>query len=333
MLLPREPAFLQNLNSYYIDVAKFTEHLQGDLGSGSIYCDGAGKELLIYFDEHEIIKGLVQYKGEPARGTKQLQPILSELQHYNFRIQVNFLDQNAVYFWAQMPPFQRANKKLSASSITLPDLIFRLKDKSFSGFIDISLVKEKSSALLFFHEGQRIGGSYSWGYGGLDTANTSYNQLVSMAQHQESIFALGNFLDKEQIAELEKQTASTRKDAGNDQFFSQLDTALNEYLALYSNLLRKKSKNDPIVLLRQQFIDHLNEWPFLDPFSGSYEFSNNKIRFGEDAPRMDLAKAIIQCAHEVVEQHMVGKKFRAALSKWSFREVLEEHGIPVGVVK
>jgi hypothetical protein len=38
MLIPEEQPYLKGLNSYYIAIDRFVEHLQGEIGSGCLYC-------------------------------------------------------------------------------------------------------------------------------------------------------------------------------------------------------------------------------------------------------------------------------------------------------
>ncbi len=40
MLIPRERPYLEGLNSYYLQLEKFIEHLQGEIGSGGVHCAG-----------------------------------------------------------------------------------------------------------------------------------------------------------------------------------------------------------------------------------------------------------------------------------------------------
>jgi hypothetical protein len=339
MLLPRETPFLEGLNSYYIDIGKFTEHLQGDLGSGCIHCKGTNQEILVYFDEHEIIRAVVQKSGEKARVSPVLEPVMEELNKKNYHISVNFLDPNAVYMWAQMPQFQRAKKVITSSEIALPDLIFRLRDKVFSGFIDVLLPDGKESALLFFHEGERAGGSYSWGRGGLNTSNDMYNALVVKAQQHEASFRLGSFIGDPESLTVEpedkttqEQPAAPKKQESKktaNMHFSDLETALEEFLQLYLQHMAKKTKSDPIVLLKQRFLDHMDTYPFLDPFSPNFDYVDNRVIIGKETPRAELAQAVVICASEVIEAHRQTKKFHATVKKWAYREALEERGIKV----
>lgn len=194
MLIPREKPYLDGLNSYYLHLEKFIEHMQGDIGAGGIHCHSSRQEMMIYFNENEVINSLMQDKGSTTSLACSLEIARSAFYSSSFTIKVFQLDVNAIYFWAQMPSFQRAKASLKSTEIPLPDLIFRLRQKQFSGFIDVQLVKKNDGGILFFNEGDRVGGSYSWGRGGMSTSDEEYNSLLSRVQLNEGVFTFGSFI-------------------------------------------------------------------------------------------------------------------------------------------
>lgn len=329
MLIPQEPPYLQGLNSYYLKIDKFVEHLQGEIGSGCLYFRSSSQEILIYFDENDILRSVVQDKAGPAQLSTELAIVLEAVQQRSFQVFVFQLDANAIFFWGQIPPFQRAKKDLLSTHLSLPDLLLRLQQKRFSGFIHVKLQEINESALLFFHNGERIGGSYSWGTGGLDAHQETFNQLAQKVEKTGAVFSIGHFL-AEQKKKAEKSSASL-PDKATEQtvFFSNLDVALEEFLDHFISLLQKKIKSDPVILLRQQFVDKVDIYPFLDPFKELFEYTSEGIRFSDDAPQEQIAAAIVDCAWNVVQQNKLEKKFRAIIDKWEYKIALEERGITV----
>jgi hypothetical protein len=194
MLIPREKPYLDGLNSYYLHLERFIEHMQGDIGSGGLHCQSSGLEMMIYFNEHEVISNLVQEKGAAASFVPAYEIARNAFYSSNFAVKIYQIDANAIFFWAQLPSFQRAKAALKSTGIPLPDLIFRLRQKQFSGFIDVQLVKKNDGGTLFFNEGDRVGGSYSWGKGGMSTSDEDYNSLLSRVQLNEGVFTFGSFV-------------------------------------------------------------------------------------------------------------------------------------------
>lgn len=330
MLIPLEQPYLQGLNSYYLQIDKFIEHLQGEIGSGCLYFRSSTQEILIYFDEQEVLRGVLQDNGAHAQVSPTLEPVFEALQLKNFRVVVYQLDPNAIFFWGQMPQFKRAKKELQSSDIQLPDLIFRLRQKQFSGFVHVRFTEQEGGALLFFHNGERVGGSYSGGRGGLDPSDAAYNNLLKELQKDPAVFAIGHFIAEEK----EEDRAGGREEKGgigtdDSRFFSNLDTGLEEFIDHFVKIMHKKTKSDPIILLKQRFIDRMDEFPFLDPFKAMFDYSDGKVEFSDDAPRGKIAAAIVECAWDVIIDNRLEKKFRAAIKKWAYKSALEERGIVV----
>ena len=194
MLIPREKPCLEGLNSYYLHLERFIEHMQGEIGSGGMHCLSPGFEMMIYFNEYEVISNLLQEKGNAAYFAPSLEIARSFFYSATYAVKVYQLDAHAIFFWAQMPSFQRAKASLKSTEIPLPDLIFRLRQKQFSGFIDVELMKKNEGGTLFFNEGDRVGGSYTWGKGGMSTSDEEYNALLSRVQLNDGIFTFGSFI-------------------------------------------------------------------------------------------------------------------------------------------
>ena len=332
MLIPQEQPYFQGLNSYYLLIDKFIEHLQGDIGSGCLYFTSSTQEILVYFDEQEILRGVVQDNKEHAQVSPTLEPVLDALRLKNFRVSVYQLDPNAIFFWGQMPQFRRGKAELKSADIQLPDLIYRLKQKQFSGFVHVNFTEKKVSALLFFNNGDRVGGSYSWGAGGLDPSNDTYNHLLKQLQATQATFAIGHFQaeEKEEVGKTEEaELESTDKYSDEPVYFSNLDIALEEFLALFVQLVHKKTKSDPVILLKQQFVDKMDDYPFLDPFKAMFDYADGKVTFSDEAPQSKMAAAIVDCAWEVIQDNRLEKKFRRVIKKWDYKTALEERNIVV----
>jgi hypothetical protein len=327
MLIPKDQPYLLRLNSYYLHFEKFIEHLQGDIGSGCLYCQAADREILVYFDEQEVIRGIIQQSGQDAQDSQELDSILQLLSTENFQVTVYHLNAASIFYWSEIPPFRRNRTKIDTTKFTLSDLAIRLQEISFSGFIDIDMGADNPAAILFFHKGKRLGGSYSWAKGGLSSSDEDYNRLLFVVDTAEAAtFSMGNFLSKAETTPEEE----TDNNLDDSQYFSDLETAVKEFLAIYLTVVKRKIKTNPIVTLKQEFLEHLDEFPSLDLFKPMFQLSDTGvIEFTDDARRKEIAKGIVTCTWNVIEANKLTKKFRNAIHKWDYRIALEERGIEV----
>lgn len=331
MLIPKEKPYLVRLNSYYLYFEKFIEHLQGDIGSGCLYCQTSGQEILVYFDEQEIIRGVTQNSGEHAQVSEDLKSVLQALSVKNFQVTVYCLDPASIFYWSEMPAFQRNKTKVNETDITLPALATRLLKMNFSGFVDIDMGDQSDSAILFFHQGERRGGSYSWGKGGLSPSEEEYNRLLLSLQDAKTVtFSLGRFIDEQPVAQVEAAQENTSPGLDEGLYLSDMDTAIKEFLSIYMQIVRKKLKTDPIVKLKQKFLDSIAEHPLLDPFEKFFQLSSEgNIEFAANVNRKEIAAGIVDCTWKVIGDSKLEKKFKVAVNKWDYKVALEERGISV----
>ncbi len=336
MLIPKEKPYMDGLSSYYLDTLKFIEHLQGEIGNGCIYLKSSVREILIYFDEMDIINGVIQEPGKPAEVAPNLQPIFELLQQRNYLVKVFRFDPNAIFFWAQMPPYKRSKTDLTTDDISLSDLIERLHQDKASCFVEMNFGSPDKSCLLFFHEGDYIGASCAWGTGGLNTSRQELTKFIELTRSHRAVLTLGHFENSSQPS----VTTAARADAGDtpeppdveDQvFISNLPTILEELFALYISAVKKKVRVDPVSLLEQRLVLRTDDFPFLDPFNLPFEYTDSVFTFtgSDNAFGENIARAVIECAWDVVEEYNVQKKFRNSLAKWAYRPVLEERGYAV----
>lgn len=321
MLIPREKSYLGGLNSYYLQLERFIEHLQGDIGSGCLHCQAAEQELLVYFDEQEIFRSVIQNSGESAQVSNNLLPILAQLAKKSFLVTVYYIDYNAIFFWGQLPSFKRDERMLQSIDISLVNLLSQLCQKKFSGFVEVTLLGREESAILFYYEGERKLASYSWGKGGGSLSETDFEKLLELTESSVARFSLGQF---------RRSSSSANYIDDDDGFLSSLEQALKEFLIIFFRIVEKKSREDGLVLLKQVFLDHIDEYEVLDPFRGLYQIaSDGTILFSGNVPKIKIVTGIVDCAWLVVEEKGLQKKFRKVLHKWDYRIALEERGIEV----
>jgi hypothetical protein len=331
MIIPKEKPYMDGLNSYYLITDQLVEHLQGEIGTGCIYFKSSTREILVYFDEMDIISGVIQESGERAQVASSLKPVFEALKQRNYLVKVFHLDPHAIFYWAQLPPFKRAKTDLDSSDLSLADLVERLKQKKSSCFVDVNFGGSTMSCILFFHQGDFIGGSYSWGAGGLNPSKNEFESFLETTKEKRAVFAIGHFTEDRSVpmAEEVAEEKETPELAVEDQvFITNLPTILEEFLSLYLNTVKKKAKVDPLSLMHQRIVVRSDDYPFLDPFKPPFDYTNGVFIFTgtDNAFGENTAKAIIECSWDVVLDLRLEKKFRAALLKWNYKSSLEGRG-------
>ncbi len=333
MLIPREKPYLTKLNSYYLDIDKFTEHMQGEVGDGCIYCKSSFQENLVYFNEQEIIRGIVQNNGEHAHVSDLLTPVLEAIRQRSFMVSVYQLSPSAVYFWGQLPPFKRAKKTYSSAIISLDDLTQRFKQEKFSGFIDTHFNEENESGLIFFNDGERLGGSFSWGSGGLSQKHEDYTMFLEKLATKDAVFQVGKFLENKKHLLVEAVDGEAQNDEEDDDPIDNvgLVRSLEEFLSFYTIITSANKKQDPLLLLRQSFINHVDKYPFLDPFKGQFTYVDGIVEITDYSQLRLMAQAVVECVWEIISELGMQDKFTNKIENWE-TQILKDMGLLEGLV-
>ncbi|MFH1981698.1 MAG: hypothetical protein ABIL58_07635 [Pseudomonadota bacterium] len=193
MIVPRETPKITGLNSYFLELDRLVAHMQREIGSGSIYCRSIAQEIMIHFSPVEVVNCLCQDGRQPLRRPLALGAAIEALGRRNFQVSVHYLDLNAVYFWSQIPPFIRQDDVFITRSRFFQDLIEGYSEARFSGFLDLSA--GDAGGVVFFDQGRMIGGSYSWGRGGLSPWEDDFNKLVALAGSGKNLLQSARFTE------------------------------------------------------------------------------------------------------------------------------------------
>jgi hypothetical protein len=124
---------------------------------------------------------------------------------------------------------------------------------------------------------------------------------------------------------------------------------LKEFLPIYQEILSKmenlvdgiSQKGRFLKVFKESLLEKSDQYPFLDPFLGQFEYREGKIQFTGDAAEKDLEKGIIEClrftlAHlskELQKDKMFSLKLRGEItsSLKSYQETVKRLGIDVAL--
>jgi len=297
LIVPKEKPFIENLNSYYLDISKLLEHYQGELGSGGIHFRSSSAEGVIFFDKDEVLNGVFRGSDGEVTGREALDHLLEQVARDNFQIHVYKIDEEKVHYWANTPSAKELYRELSTEFTDLEGLIKKMGTEGFTGFINIAIGKGEEGGLLFFMNGQINGGSYSWAEGVVN--GTEENNALLIRKTVET----GGSFDVIEIP-LSREEVGSEPKKPLPKHSSGTIRSLEVLLGLLERGIKsnKKIKAPFSKLLKKKFVEKANKYPFLDPFVAEFEYSDHKISYVGDASEKDLAKGVIESVKELAEE-------------------------------
>lgn len=324
IILPKEKPVIEGLNSYYLNIHRLIEHYQGELGSGGIHFHSPSAEGVIFFDKDELLSGLYQRRaGDLAKGDAAIEKLLEAVDELNFTLNVYAIDLEKVYFWANIPSAETIYRDLSTEFTDLDGLINKMMSEKLTGYIEVSIQEGKESGLLFFINGQIIGGSYSWNQGELNGSPESRNELVRKTKESGGSFHVSRI--------------STTKEAAGSKQGPQAGTSteevlipLQELLELFERTVRtgKFLKGDFNTMLKKKFVEKADAFAFLDPFAGEFEYMDGKIRFQGEASPEEVFQGVTESVKELAQELGAWSRLSEEIGPWSekYAGVLSRYG-------
>jgi len=307
VIVPRGNPVFENLNSYYLDLRRLLEHYQGEMGSGAIYLKSPTAEGAIFFEAHELLGGSYENRGEKLAGKAAIERLLTPSSAENYQVSIYEVAPEEAYYWSSIPSAKKIYEDLSTEFTDLEGLIKKMSSEKLSGYIEISLNSELDGGYLFFRNGQVAGGYYFWEKK-LSTSRENQDLLLRKAKRSGGIFHVSKIsVESNAVKEVSKKPLAP-----------EVLAALEELLALVESLCTSSQtiKADFNTLLKKRFLDLADEYAFLDPFAGEFQYSGAKIRLASEVSDADLAKGLLAAVAGLVRDQGLKAPFKGRLEGW-----------------
>jgi len=309
IVIPKNAPVIQNLHSCYVDVRKLLEHYQGEIGCGGILLSAPAAEGAIFFDKDGLIDGAFRSPEQSLIGRNAVEHLAESGPACNFRISVFRLSARAVYYWASILAAESYGQELSAEAVDLDGLIDRLASERVSGYV--AATDGHREAAIFLDKGRIIGGAYPWSGGEFSHLPGHPAQFVLWCKERKALCRVGRI-------------PLSLVQGGAAPAGSEVDTLamLEELIGLAEKILTVNRVQPSFDRrLKQKLLAKAERFPFLDPFAGEFEFSDQKIRFSGDTPHRELVEALTETVTELAVEAGAEEVFRERLAGWA-----ERHG-------
>ena len=309
IIIPKERPVMTGLNSFYLDIERLLEHFQGEIGAGAIHFLSPGTEAVFFFDKDDILGGAYQSGKGTGNGRQAWTHMLSISKTGNFAVDIYEIDPAKIYFWANIPSGQEIYRDLSTEFTDLDRLIKKMASEKLTGYINVSIGNGDEGGLIFFSNGENIGGSYSWGHGEINGSSENLALLIRKTEVSGGVFHVTRIPATPRSGEKAASGAS----GPSPEVLDRLAVFLRD---LEQRFLKRKIKADFHRLLRRKFMENADTYPFLDPFEAEFVYAEGRITFTGQASRDELLGAVLRCAGETAAETGMSSPFRALLDDW-----------------
>ncbi len=312
VVIPRQQPVLENLNIYYLNVRKLLEHFQGEIGAGGVYFKSHAAEGVIFFDQNELLSGFFKNRDIEISGNEAIERLLEAGGDYNFSVNIYEISPEEVYYWASIPTAEQIYKDLSTEFTDLEGLVKKMGSEKLTGFIDVSIGDGKEMGLIFLINGKIRGGSYSWANGSPSPSKKNQDLLIRKTKELGGSFNVCRIPLTNSETDKEPDLATAKHLATAIEF-------LEELLRIFEKVVRikRKKRTDFQKLLKQKLVEHAEQYAFLDPFAGEFEYAENKITFSGQTKEQNLVEGLFTVVKEMAQEMGLLPALIENLDSWS----------------
>jgi hypothetical protein len=348
MILPKGEVRHQNLLTAYTDLSALLSALKSESFSGILEIEFPEKKGAIFIDSGEIINAEIKEKGkaETTIGPDAIQAFLTFSNQKDGVLNVYRFLPEQVALIANHLKHEVLFKELSTDFTRLDRLLLKLKEDKHNGFIEVLTKEKKILGVLFVEGGDAVDMFTTPESEPSVFGRKSIPIFVENAVKQGAIFNVyrsqskvfeKHILEKHIKEEIKEETKEKIKEEIKEGKVTPRGEELKELIPIFQDIL---SKSEKLVdetskrrglfhkVFKESLIDKSEEFAFLDPFVGEFEFKDGTIHFSGEAGGKEFTKGILECLNttllllekELPKNKMVSLKLIAGI-KFS----LEQH--------
>jgi hypothetical protein len=305
MIYPRGEVIHKNLSTAFTDFNALLSTLKSGDFSGIIEIEFPENKGVIFVDSGEILNAEAKIGTDPKRiiGQEAIQALLNLSKQKDGSINIYQLTPERVAIIAINLQHEILFKGLSTDFTRLDRLLLKLREEKHNGFIEVLTKENQAMGVLFLEGGEPVEMFTTPESGPSVFGRKSIPIFVENAIKQGAIFDVyksqGKILEKEikEINEVEEiKEVKEKKVAERGDNLKELIPILQEVLSKAEKLVDGSSRRKGLFhkLFRESLVERSDEYAFLDPFAGQFEFREGTIQFTGEVEAKDFTKGIVE---------------------------------------
>ncbi|OGP73905.1 MAG: hypothetical protein A2V86_03535 [Deltaproteobacteria bacterium RBG_16_49_23] len=335
MIFPRGEVVHKNLSTVYTDLSALFATLKLENFCGAIEIDFPKGRGFLFIDSGEIINGEIRTGVDSERviGQEAIQTLLDFSKQKDGVISIYRLLPEQVALIARNLNFEALFKDLSTHFVHLDQFLLKLKEEKHTGFIEVMTKEHHPMGVLFIEGGEPVEMFTTPKTGPSVFGRMSIPIFIeNAAQHRAFFNVYGKKGEPPLVGEVVSDQKGEVLVGGNGAEPAEREDGWKEILLLFQEFL---SSSERLVdslssggtfkkAFKTALIERSEEFGFLDPFAGEFEYKNGTILFTGEAGRKDFAKGIIECFRSTLShfeealprERMVPLKLKAGIESF-----------------
>jgi hypothetical protein len=333
MIFPKGEVLNRNLSTAFTDFPALLSTLKTGDFSGIIEIEFPENKGVIFVDSGQVINAEAKIGVDPKRiiGQEAIQTLLTLSNQKDGVINIYRLAPERVAIVASNLQHEVLFKGLSTDFTRLDRLLLKLREEKHNGFIEVLTKEHQAMGVLFLEGGEPVEMFTTPESGPSVFGRKSIPIFVENAIKQGAIFDVyksqGKILKKElkEIKEVKEKKVPRR---GED--LKEIIPILQEILSQTEKLVDGSSRRKGFFhkIFRESLVEKSEEFAFLDPFAGEFEYREGTIQFKGEIGVKDFTKGIVECLVATLsrlEKELPKDKILSLKLKAGIESSLEQH--------
>lgn len=345
MIFPRGEVLHKSLSTAFTDFSALLSTLKTGDFNGIIEIEFPDSKGIIFIDAGEVINAEAKVGPDSKRiiGKEAIQTLMTLSNQKDGVINIYRLSPERVAIVAGNLQHEILFKGLSTDFTRLDRLLIKLREEKHNGFIEVRTKEDQAMGVLFLEGGEPVEMFTTPETGPSVFGRKSIPIFVENAIKQGAIFDVyksqGKILKKEIEEVKEIKEVKEKRVPGRGEELKNLSPILQEILSQTEKLVdgTSRKKGFFIKIFKESLIEKSEEFPFLDPFAGEFEYREGLIQFTGEVGIKDFTKGIVECLvatlsrleKELPKDKILPLKLKAGIesSLEQHREVLKRLGV------
>jgi hypothetical protein len=305
MIFPRGEVLHKSLSTAFTDFPALLSTLKTGDFNGIVEIEFPDSKGIIFVDSGEIINAEAKIGPDSKRiiGREAVQTLMTLSNQKDGVINIYRLSPERVAIVAGSLQHEILFKGLSTDFTRFDRLLLKLREDKHNGFIEVQTKENQAMGVLFLEGGEPVEMFTTPESGPSVFGRKSIPTFVENAIKQGAIFDVyrsqGKILRKEvkEVKELQEvKEVKEKKVPGRGEELKDLIPILQEILSQAEKLVDGTSRKKGFFnkIFKESLIEKSEEFPFLDPFAGEFEYREGTIQFTGEAGIKDFGKGIVE---------------------------------------
>lgn len=292
MLLPKGKPVYENLNTSFTSFGKLLLDLKSNGFTGYVHISFWDYEATLFMDSGNIINAIEETGDGRKTSHDAVGSITTKVNQKDGSISVYSLSAKKVTMLASTVQSEVRYKDLNTDFTSLDKLIGKLKDEGHTGYIEVRMSDREGVGLVFLENGEVVESILSM----QDEEVSGETILPHILENASTLGADFNVYN----AAIEASFAESEEiEAGFD---------LPRLLAVWGETIGTVEKMSDatmgsghfLEIFKYVMIEKANEYPFLDPFAGLFQYKEGRIQYSGDAK--NLSKGLSDCLSTTIQK-------------------------------